>query len=92
MAATAQLVGAVWVSPDAQNPYKLQPLSRRQALVPWQLTLSPALQTHGPSPALLKDLSDFSKTVKAWRMGLNWDFDQIDSVFRDAVSRETKKP
>lgn len=92
MAATAQLVGAVWVSPDAQNPYKLQPLSRRQALVPWQLTLSPALQTHGPSQALLKDLSDFSKTVKAWRMGLNWDFDQIDSVFRDAVSRETKKP
>jgi hypothetical protein len=87
MAETANLVGAVWVSPDAHSPYKLQPLSRRQALVPWQFALSPVLQTHGPSPALLNDLSDFSQTVMAWRMGLNWDFDQIDKVFRDAVSR-----
>jgi hypothetical protein len=87
MAATANLVGAVWVSPDADSPYKLQPLSRRQALVPWQFALSPVLQTHGPSPALLNDLSDLSQTVMAWRLGLNWDFDQIDKVFRDAVSR-----
>jgi hypothetical protein len=92
IAETANLVGGIWVSPDAQSLYKLQPLSRRQALVPWQLALSPALHSLGPSPALLRGLSDLSHKVVSWRLGLNWDFDQIDKVFRDMVSRQTNNP
>ncbi len=86
MAAEARLAGVVWVSPDAGSLYKPVPLSRREALVPWQSALAPTLQAHGPSANWLRNLADLSHVVPAWHMGVSWDFDRIDGALRELVT------
>lgn len=84
--AEAQLAGVVWVSPDAGSLYEPEALSRREALVPWQSALAPTLQAHGPSAGWLRNLTDLSRAVPAWRMRIGWDFNRIEGALRDLVT------
>lgn len=87
IAAEAHLASVVWISPDAGSLYNPVPLSRREALVPWQSALAPTLQAHGPSAGWLRNLADLSHAVPAWRMRVSWDFDRLDGALRELVAR-----
>ena len=85
VAGLTELAGVVWVSPSARLLYTPEQMNRRDALVPWQSALAPALQAHGPSRNWVRSLADLSGAVPTWRMGLDWNFDRIDAALRDLV-------
>jgi len=80
MAHEADLAGVVWVSPEAGRLYEPEAMTRRDALVPWQAALAPALQAHGPSADWVRQLAGLSRLVPAWRMRIGWDFARIDAA------------
>jgi hypothetical protein len=85
-----ELAGVVWVSPSEGPLYTPEPMNRRDAMVPWQAALAPALQAHGPSADWVRSLAALCRAVPAWRMGLDWDFDRIDMALRGLIGKAVR--
>ena len=80
VAREATLTAVVTVGHDDGEPYRTSVLPHRDAHAAWQEAFAPALQTHGPTPALLAAYARAARALPVTRMTLGWDVGRIDGV------------
>ena len=86
--ARSALLGAVVTVDHDGEPYRVAPLPRPAAHAAWQEAFAPALQTDGPTPALLAAYARASRTHPVTRLTLGWDAGRIDDALAGLLEAE----
>jgi hypothetical protein len=87
LASNAVLRGAICISGDEADPYRLRTVGTKHRLGIWQEALMPAVQAIGPSPVWLSLFAHVSRKLPLFSMSIGWDLDRIDRVLSTLINQ-----
>lgn len=87
LVSNAVLRGAISLSRDEADPYRLRKVGTKVALRIWQEALIPTVQAIGPSPVWLGLLAEVSRNIPLHSMSIGWDLDRIEQILSTHIDQ-----